>query len=165
MSNEAAVHEEAPVSEAPVEEKKEVEASEATQEDFNDAYSDRLSVQKKVKEAARTSRAALLESIGITEKIVDAWKEEHGPVETLKIAGQIYIYRGMTRNELKTLDAQSDKVTDDLREEYITEKCTLWPKIDRMQFSGSGAGIPTTMANAIMELSGFVAEDEAPIRL
>jgi hypothetical protein len=40
-------------------------------------------------------------------------------------------------------------------EEVITEMCLLYPKLTRKQFSGKKAGLPTILAQQILEASGF----------
>jgi len=91
---------------------------------------------------------------GPTEDLVDLWRSKYGQVYYTEVEeGEYYIWRILTRPELKNLAALTDE--DSLyKEELICEKCVLWPT-EYTPMSGK-AGIPTVLAEQIFEKSGFV---------
>lgn len=90
---------------------------------------------------------------------VESWKKQHGDIWVVddlpdnKIP--VYIYRNITRYEYKAIMATPN--TDPLmREEMICEQCVLFPyEYGYGVMSNNNAGVPTILAQHIMETSGF----------
>jgi hypothetical protein len=91
---------------------------------------------------------------------VEEWKSQYMDVYTSEIDETIYIWRPINRKEYKEL--VKNKEADSLyREERLCEKCILWPEdYNFMKMSFDRAGVPSTLAEQIMEKSGFVPTNE-----
>jgi len=96
------------------------------------------------------------------------WKEEFGDVYVTSISmDQHVVWRTMNRLEYKNHVKNMEKLGQNnqisqadiamLNEELIAEMCILFPKFDRTQLVGELAGIPSIIAQEVMEASGFVA--------
>lgn len=100
---------------------------------------------------------------GPTWADVAEWKSQYGEIYSLSISGQTYIFRLLTRMEYKNImrARQNDPY---FREEKVCETCVLWPKDFRGAVLASApAGVPTILADQIMEKSGFVPDTEAKL--
>lgn len=119
---------------------------------------------KRLQEEARKNRMDYLKSIEPTlPKKVDEWKAKYGRVDSVHIAGQLYIYRGLIRSEyLATMGAGLDKNKND---EKIASKCLLWPRIEETAWISMPAGVPMTISDLVLTASGFGTEDAIPVRL
>jgi len=119
---------------------------------------------KRLQEEARKRRTEYLASIDKTlPGLVEKWKGEYPRIESIHIAGQLYIYRGLRRDEyLSTMGAGLDKNKND---EKIASKCLLWPKVAETNWVNMPAGIPMTLSDLILTASGFGTEDAIPVRL
>lgn len=96
---------------------------------------------------------------GPTTAKVDMWKKEHPDcnVFSIEIAGDKFTCRTLTRLEYKKLNVLD---IDQLqREEVVCATCILhpegftWKEINQLR-----AGVPSTLAAAIMEESGFTQQ-------
>lgn len=105
---------------------------------------------------------------GPTASRIIAWKEEHGDVYVTSITmDQHIVWRTMNRfeykNHVKNIErlGQNGQISQAdvsmLNEELIAEMCILFPKFDRNQLNGELAGVPSIIAQEVMEASGFVA--------
>jgi hypothetical protein len=119
---------------------------------------------KRLHEEARVRRTAYLSSIDPKlPDAVDKWKGEFPRVESVHISGQLYIYRGLRRDEyLATMGAGLDKNKND---EKIASRCLLWPEVPETNWVSMPAGIPMTLSDLILTASGFGVEDAIPVRL
>jgi hypothetical protein len=67
------------------------------------------------------------------------------------------------KNHVKNIEklGQSNQISQAdismLNEELIAEMCILFPKFDRSELNGELAGVPSIIAQEVMEASGFVA--------
>jgi hypothetical protein len=129
-----------------------------------DAMNAERAITKKIDEVRAIDKVNTLEKAGVSKEQIETWKRQFGPVECQSILGQIYVYRGLSRLELNNIN-KMEGLTLEMKEEIFTEKCTLYPQLSRMNFSGNSAGVPTIIAEAIHALSGFVPEEETPVRL
>jgi hypothetical protein len=119
---------------------------------------------KQMQEDAKKRRMEYLASIdeSLPQK-VEQWKAEYPRIESIHIAGQLYIYRGLRRDEyLSTMGAGLDKNKND---EKISSKCLLWPKVAETAWINMPAGVPMTLSDLILTSSGFGTEDAIPVRL
>lgn len=101
---------------------------------------------------------------GPTEGVIDMWKERYGQIFMTEIDDEeIYIWRVLTRAELKTMMEIGD---DDplYKEEVICQKCVLWPTNYAEDTMNGKAGTPSTLADHIFQKSGFNARS-GPIPL
>lgn len=100
-------------------------------------------------------------------KIIE-WKKEHGDVYVTSITmEQHIIWRTMNRfeykNHVKNVEklGQTNQISQAdismINEELIAEMCILFPKFDRSQLGQELAGVPSIIAQEVMEASGFVA--------
>lgn len=119
---------------------------------------------RELQEEARQRRMAYLQSVSPElPQIVEDAKRMHPRVESIHIAGQLYIYRGLKRSEyLQTMGAGLDKNKND---EKIASKCLIWPRVPETDWINMPAGIPMTLSDLILTASGFGAEDAIPVRL
>jgi hypothetical protein len=105
---------------------------------------------------------------GPTAGDIVAWKAEYGDVYVTSITmDQHIIWRTMNRSEYKTHVKNIEKIGQNnqisqadvsmLNEELIAEMCIIYPKFDRAKLNGELAGVPSIIAQEVMEASGFVA--------
>lgn len=102
---------------------------------------------------------------GPTLKQIDDWKEKYGQIYMTEVDDEeVFIWRVLTRKEFKEIMGLEN--SDALyREERVCEKCILWPEgytFDKI--SDGKAGVPTILAEQVMERSGFVPKT-GPIAL
>lgn len=102
---------------------------------------------------------------GPTRKEVEAWKEKYGQVYFTPFEDLIVIWRTLSRPEYREIIRNQDLTMLD-REEIIADKCVLFPyDFSCKKYTENGrAGIPSLLAEMIMDKSGFVAKS-APIKL
>lgn len=101
---------------------------------------------------------------GPTRQEVEEWKEKYGNVYFIPLADNYYIFRALTRAEYREVIENQDLTLLD-REEIFTEKCVLFPRNYRASKDSKGnAGVPSALAEVIMDKSGFIAQS-APIKL
>lgn len=98
-----------------------------------------------------------------------AWKEEFGEIYTTSLTMEYHVMwrplnRGEYKKHVRQMEeiSQSGKVTTNadlnmLQEEILTEMCLLHPKITRAEMNGKLAGLPSIIAQQVMEASGFSA--------
>lgn len=101
---------------------------------------------------------------GPTNREVEEWKEKFGSVFFTPFEEDFFIWRTLDRSEYREIIARKELSQLD-REEIFVSKCMLFPRnitVDRMK-SGK-AGVPSLLAEMILDKSGFVAQS-APIRL
>lgn len=92
---------------------------------------------------------------------VAEWKATYGEIYHVAINEENYIFRLLTRQEYKNImrARESDPY---YREEKACELCVLWPKDFRgAVLANAPAGVPTILAEHIMERSGFTADTAA----
>lgn len=88
------------------------------------------------------------------------WKSMYGDVYSSSIDGTVYIWKPINRKEYKDLVKNKDADAF-YKEERLCEKCVLWPAdYNFMAMAMESAGVPSTLAEQIMEKSGFIADAE-----
>ncbi len=98
---------------------------------------------------------------GPTRNKVEEWKSLYGSVFMTEVDEDIFVWRTITRTEYKEI--LKLKQADALyREERICEKCVLWPEdYDFLQMGQGGAGVPSLLAEQVMDKSGFTPKGES----
>jgi hypothetical protein len=98
--------------------------------------------------------------------LVEMWKAQFGEIYSSPFGDDVFIWRTMKRTEYKeVLRIQAPKGDTMFREEKICEKCVLWPiGYSHMVMALGKAGVPTLLAEQIMDKSGFTIAVE-PERL
>lgn len=101
---------------------------------------------------------------GPIQQEVEEWKDKYGNVYFISLADQYYVFRSLARSEYReTINNQKITLLD--REEIFTDTCVLFPRnYKTSKVTNGNAGVPSALAEAIMEKSGFVAQT-APIKL
>ena len=105
---------------------------------------------------------------GPTAKMIKDWKQEYGEVYVTSISfDKHYVWRVLNRMEYKSVVRKMEDLiqTGELssaeanmwNEEAICEMCTLYPEFDANKLVGSMAGVPSLIAQEVLEASGFVA--------
>lgn len=105
---------------------------------------------------------------GPTAGHIKKWKEQHGEVYVTSISYDKHIvWRVLTRIEYKSLVKKMESMIQNgelssaeanmWNEEAITELCTLYPKYNASLLTGVMAGMPSLIAQEVLEASGFVA--------
>lgn len=103
---------------------------------------------------------------GPTFAQINAWKEQFGDVFVTSVTpDKHFVWRCLTRFEYRRLvknleqSVSTGQVTQGEanmnNEESITEMCVLFPSYNRTQNVGEMAGIASTIAQQVMEASGF----------
>ena len=94
---------------------------------------------------------------GPTIAMIEEFKRRYGSIYITDFEnGDVFIYRAITRKEWK--DIKNIQNADALyQEERICDSAVVWPKTDPNKFRVYGAaGIPTVLAEQILEISGFI---------
>lgn len=105
---------------------------------------------------------------GPTAGQIKMWKQQHGEVYVTSISYEKHIaWRPLTRIEYKHLVkkmeqlVQSGQLTSSeanlWNEEAIAELCILFPAYDATAMTKEMAGLPSLIAQEVLEASGFVA--------
>ena len=87
-----------------------------------------------------------------------AWKQVHGEIFVTPIDDRTFVHRYLKRQEWSQMLVNEDfqKMNDLQTEEYIFDKCILWPGYTSQQKAALPAGIISTMSQAIRLSSGFL---------
>ncbi len=105
---------------------------------------------------------------GPTAGMIKAWKQEYGDVYVTSITYDKHIaWRTLTRLEYKNLVRKMEQLMEAgqlssaeanlWNEEAIAEICCLYPAYDRQSITADLAGLPSLIAQEVLEASGFVA--------
>lgn len=109
---------------------------------------------------------------------IDEWKARYGRVYEIDILENIYIIRGITRNEIRAItnevkreirkkygsrmpeDDDPTEIMQDMMQEMEVRMATLYPDLSKVNFDDPGsphspAGIILSLSNVIDEVSGF----------
>lgn len=99
---------------------------------------------------------------GPTMNQVEEWKSRYKEIFLTEFDDDlVFIWRTLNRKEYK--DIIKIQNADNLyREERICERCVVWPEnYSYMSMSSGRAGIPSLLAEQVMDKSGFVAKTGA----
>lgn len=105
---------------------------------------------------------------GPTAGMIKSWKQEFGDVYVTSITYDKHIaWRTLTRLEYKNLVRKMEQLMEAgqlssaeanlWNEEAIAEICCLYPAYDRQSITADLAGLPSLIAQEVLEASGFVA--------
>jgi len=105
---------------------------------------------------------------GPTAGMVKDWKNKFNEVYVTSITYDKHIvWRVLNRNEYKQIVKKMEQLIQGgqltsaeanmWNEETIAELCILFPKYDKKSLSGVMAGMPSLIAQEVLEASGFVA--------
>jgi hypothetical protein len=100
--------------------------------------------------------------------MIKEWKQYYGDVYVTSISYDKHIvWRVLNRNEYKQIVKKMEQLVQGgqltsaeanmWNEEAITELCVLYPKYDKKTALGVMAGMPSLIAQEVLEASGFVA--------
>jgi len=100
--------------------------------------------------------------------MIKDWKNKFGEVYVTSITYDKHIvWRVLNRNEYKQIVKKMEQLIQNgqltsaeanmWNEETIAELCILFPKYDKKSLSGVMAGMPSLIAQEVLEASGFVA--------
>jgi hypothetical protein len=105
---------------------------------------------------------------GPTAGMIKEWKQEFGDVYVTSITYDKHIaWRTLSRLEYKNLVRKMEQLMEAgqlssaeanlWNEEAIAEICCLYPAYDRQSITADLAGLPSLIAQEVLEASGFVA--------
>ena len=105
---------------------------------------------------------------GPTAGMIKRWKEQFGEVYVTSITFDKHIaWRTLTRLEYKNVVKKMEQLiqagqlssaeANMWNEEAISELCMLYPQYERVDMNGIMAGVPSLIAQEVLEASGFVA--------
>lgn len=105
---------------------------------------------------------------GPTAKMIKDWKSEYDDIYVTSITFDKHIvWRVLNRLEYKQIVKKMEQLiqagtlssaeANMWNEEAISELCILYPKYDRKSATGIMAGVPSLIAQEVLEASGFVA--------
>lgn len=105
---------------------------------------------------------------GPTAGMVKLWKEQFGDVYVTSISFDKHIaWRVLTRIEYKNIVKKMEQMiqagtlssaeANMWNEEAIADLCILYPQLDKSEMNGIMAGVPSLIAQEVLEASGFVA--------
>jgi hypothetical protein len=93
---------------------------------------------------------------------VEEWKSLHqGEVYLTEFEEEVFLWRPIKRKEYKEI-MKVQNADNYYKEERICEKCVMYPEeYNFMAMTSGKAGIPTLLAELVMEKSGFQAKTGA----
>lgn len=105
---------------------------------------------------------------GPTAGMIKQWKEQYGDVYVTSLTFEKHVvWRVLNRVEYKQIVKKMEQLVQAgtlssaeanmWNEETIAELCVLFPKLDKKILSGAMAGMPSLIAQEVLEASGFVA--------
>lgn len=105
---------------------------------------------------------------GPTAGMIKAWKQQHGDVYITSVSFDKHVvWRTLNRLEYKQIVKKMEQMVQAgqlssaeanmWNEETIAEVCMLFPQLDREGMSSLMAGLPSLIAQEVLEASGFVA--------
>lgn len=105
---------------------------------------------------------------GPTAGMIKRWKEHFGEVYVTSITFDKHIaWRTLTRLEYKNVVKKMEQLiqagqlssaeANMWNEEAIAELCILYPQYEKTEMNGIMAGVPSLIAQEVLEASGFVA--------
>lgn len=105
---------------------------------------------------------------GPTAGMIKDWKDKFGEIYVTSITFEKHVvWRVLNRNEYKQIVKKMEQLIQGgqltsaeanmWNEETIAELCILFPKYDKKSLSGAMAGMPSLIAQEVLEASGFVA--------
>lgn len=105
---------------------------------------------------------------GPTARMIKDWKHEYGDVYVTSITYDKHVaWRTLSRLEYKNLVRKMEQLIEAgqlssaeanlWNEEAIAEICVLYPAYDKQSIIGELAGLPSLIAQEVLEASGFVA--------
>lgn len=103
----------------------------------------------------------LLFAGGPTLDKIEEWKSQYGEIYLTEFEEEVFIWRALIRKEYK--DVMKVATTDNFyKEERICERVVIYPEgYNFMAMTKGKAGIPTLIAELVMEKSGFQAKTGA----
>jgi len=127
---------------------------------------DQKEVVEEVVPAPLNKVEGALKTLGITKEQVEQMKTNFGRVELTWIDAKPYIYRPLFRRELRHLkDPSTMQGGNEMHmEEKIAQQCVIAPRLSHESMTNSCAGIASTLAALIYNISGFDI-DASPVEL
>lgn len=103
----------------------------------------------------------LLFAGGPTLDQVEEWKSRYGEIYLTEFEEEVFIWRALMRKEYKEV-MKVNNADNFYKEERICERVVIWPEsYNFMAMTKGKAGIPTLIAELVMEKSGFQAKTGA----
>jgi hypothetical protein len=101
---------------------------------------------------------------GPSKKEINDWKEKYKHIYFTPFDDEVFVWKVLERREYRGIIANKDLSPLD-REEVFVQQCVLYPRnYTKEKMTEGKAGIPSLLAEMIMEKSGFIAQS-APIKL
>jgi hypothetical protein len=105
---------------------------------------------------------------GPTAGMVKEWKQQYGEVYVTSVSYDHHIiWRVLNRMEYKQIVKKMEQLVESGKltsaeanmwnEEVVAKTCILYPTIENGDVSGLMAGVPSLIAQEVLEASGFVA--------
>jgi hypothetical protein len=92
---------------------------------------------------------------------IEQWKSQFGEVYLTEFEEDVFIWRSLTRKEYKEV-MKVERADNFYKEERICDRVILFPEgYNFIQMGQGKAGIPTLIAELVMEKSGFQAKTGA----
>lgn len=92
---------------------------------------------------------------------IEEWKSRFGDIYLTEFEEEVFIWRALTRKEYKEI-MKVERADNFYKEERICDKVVIYPEsYNFMQMAQGKAGIPTLIAELVMEKSGFQAKTGA----
>lgn len=150
------------MNEDPIEEEVDPPAQKISEEEVN------IETEQNAKAIEDLDDEEILWEDGPTAGMIKEWKTSYNEVYVTSITYEKHIvWRVLNRSEYKQIVKKMEQLIQGgqltsaeanmWNEETISELCILFPKYDKKALSGSMAGMPSLIAQEVLEASGFVA--------
>lgn len=138
------------------------------EDDINLIESDELEQEQETTQVEDLPDEEEIWPFGPTAGQIKMWKKEFGEVYVTSLSFDKHIvWRTLSRFEYKQLVKKMEQLVQAgqlssaeanmWNEEAITEICILYPNIDKQDLGKEMAGMPSLIAQEVLEASGFVA--------
>ena len=150
------------MNEDPIEEEVDSPAQKISEEEVN------IETEQNAKAIEDLDDEEILWEDGPTAGMIKEWKTSYNEVYVTSITYEKHIvWRVLNRSEYKQIVKKMEQLIQGgqltsaeanmWNEETISELCILFPRYDKKALSGSMAGMPSLIAQEVLEASGFVA--------
>lgn len=139
----------------------EEDAAEELEEDYEEEYEAEEDEEEEPSISAQTfydnDGDEVLFPDGPKMNLVEEWKSKYGSVYLTEFEEEVFLWRTLTRKEYKEIMKVMQADTY-YKEERICDKCILYPEeYNFLKMTHGKAGIPSLIAEQIMDKSGFTA--------
>jgi len=93
--------------------------------------------------------------MGPTQEHIVAWKKEYGNIFSMTIGSTDFIFREITFNEFDDVQRYRESESSAAAEDYLVRMALLYPQMSDEDYDRVSAGVVTSIAEEILDMSGM----------